>query len=352
MKIAIITPTTIGVGRSPYAQGGQVRAAAFKNFLESRNHRVDMVSFDETYASKIWFYYQCARAYLLDREPEPRLMKKVADKLESRIKRGKYDAVIGVESIYSYVLTRELGCLRIFSWESIGADETYFEQCAKKSVDIRRIRRIGEMELEICRKSDYVIFPWETTENYVRKRIWNGDNFVTVKNGCYPQNKTVSYFSPVAIVSLGNLKHHWSNKELLSYLTRISPYVIDVYGIYGPPRKYHLNYKGFAPSLDILKNYQFGLNTVSKDIYRRNHFSSRILGYLAYGLPVLSPDWMKFSYEVKGVLPYNEKNFVEILEEHSYPDKWEKISKEAYAQALELEWRKVLQPLARMIENR
>jgi hypothetical protein len=278
-------------------------------------------------------------------------MKKVADKLESRIKREKYDAVIGVETTNSYVLTRDLGCLRIFSWESIGAEEIYFEQYAKKRVDVRGIRRIGEMELEICRESDYVIFPWETTENYVRKRIWNGDNFITVKNGCYPQNKTVSYSSPVAIASIGNLKHYWSNKELLSYLTRISPYTIDVYGIYRPPRKYHLNYKGFAPSLDILYNYQFGMNTVSKDIYRRNHFSSRILGYLAYGLPVLSPDWMKFSYEVKGVLPYNEKNFLEILEEYSDPDEWEKISKEAYKQALELDWRKVLQPLARIVES-
>lgn len=343
MKIAIITPTLIG--------GGRARAVAYKNFLQSRNHRVDMVSFDEPLTSEIWFFYQRARAYLLAGK-EPRLMKKIADKLESRIKREKYDAVIGIESLYSYVLTRELGCLKIFSWESMVADEIYFEQYATKDVDLGRIHRLRKMELEICRESDCVIFPWETTENYVRKYIWNGDNFVTVKYGCYPQNKTVSYFSPVAIVSLGNVGSHWSNKELLSYLTCISPYVIDVYGKYRPPRKYHLNYKGFASSHDILCNYQFGLNTISKDNFRRNHHSSRILDYLAYGLPVLSPDWMKFSHEVKGVLPYNEENFLEILEEYSDPDKWEKISKEAHKQALKLEWRKVLQPLVRMIENR
>jgi hypothetical protein len=343
LKIAIIAPTFLG--------GGRARAEAYKNFLQSKNHYVDTVSFDEAYTSEVWYFYQRARAHLLDKEPESRLMKKIADKLESRIKREKYDAVIGVETLFSYVLTRELGCLKIFSWECIGADEIYFQQYVTKNVNLDRIRHLRKMELEICRASGYVIFPWKTTENYVRKYVWNGDNFVTIKYGCHPKNKTVSYFFPVSIVSLGNLRSYWSNKELLSYLTRISPYVIDVYGAYRPPRKYHLNYKGFAPSCDILNNYQFGLNTISKDIFRQNHHSSRILTYLAYGLPVFSPDWLKFSYEVKGVLPYNEDNFVEILEKYSEPDEWNKISKEAYKQALELDWREVLQPLERLIEK-
>jgi hypothetical protein len=279
-------------------------------------------------------------------------MEKIADKLESRIKREKYDAVIGIESLFSYVLTRELGCLKIFSWEAMGAEEIYFEQFVKKSVDLVRIRRLREMELEICRESDYVIFPWETTENFVRKNILDGSNFLTVRYGCYPQSKPVSYFSPPSIVSVGNLKQHWANKELLSHLTSISPYVIDVYGKFKPERKYRLNYKGFAPSLDVLYNYQFGLNTVSKDIFRRNHFSSRPLGYLAYGLPVLSPDWMQFSHQLKGCLVYNEDNFVDTVEKYLEKDCWEKLSEDAFKQARELDWRITLKPLEGIIAQK
>jgi hypothetical protein len=343
LKIAIVAPYLVG--------GGHLRAVAYKNFLQSRNHCVDIVRFDETLASGIWFLYQRARAFLLSKEPERRFMKAIADKLESKIKQEKYDAVIGVETLFSYVLTRELGCLKIFSWEAMGAEEIYFEQYVNRSVDLDRIRRLREMELEICRKSDYVIFPWETTENFVRKNILDGSNFLTVRYGCYPQIKPVSYFSPPSIVSIGNLKQHWANKELLSLLTSISPYVIDVYGKFKPERKYRLNYKGFASSLNVLYKYQFGLNTVSKDIFRRNHFSSRPLSYLAYGLPVLSPDWMQFSHELKGCLPYNEDNFVDLVGKYSDRNLWEKLSREAHTQARELDWNITLKPLEKMISK-
>jgi hypothetical protein len=162
----------------------------------------------------------------------------------------------------------------------------------------------------------------------------------------------VSYFFPASIISLGNLNSYWSNKELLSNLTKISPFRIDVYGKYQPSKRYKLNYKGYASSLDLLYYYQFGLNTVSKDIYRQNHFSSRVLGYLSYGLPVLSPDWMKLSHELKGVLPYNENNFLEVLEKFSDPQEWVKKSNEAHDQAVELNWNEVLKPLDKIISSR
>jgi len=327
--------------------GGFIRIMAYKDFLESKNHYVDLIQFPgESPRSKIWFYYQRALARLHGHEKQH--MKKIIDKLENKIKDENYDVVIGVETPFSYVLTRELGCLKIFSCESLEADELYF---SKKTDDLERIHTFREMELEILMKSDYVIFPWETTKKYVRKYIWNGNNFITIRYGCYPQDKTVSYFFPISIVSLGNLEPNWANKELLSYMTRVSPYIIHVYGRYRPPRKYHLNYKGFAPSLDVLYNYQFGLNTVSKNIFRRNHHSSRIMSYLTYGLPVLSPDWITFSHELKGVLPYNEDNFLDILEEHSDRDRWEKLREEAIEQAHELDWNKTLKPLEKIIER-
>jgi hypothetical protein len=327
--------------------GGYKRIKAFRDFLTSRNHSVDLIQFPgESYATRIWYYYQRAHARL--RGHERRRMTKMADRLEKRINEKKYDVVIGVETTFSYVLTREMKCLKIFSCESLEAEELYF---SKKTSDLGRIRSAREIELEIMMKSDYVVFPWETTENYVRKYVWNGDNFITIRYGCYPQTKPVSYFFPVSIICLGNFASYWSNTELLSYLTRISPYVIDVYGQIRPKRKYHLNYKGFAPSLNIFINYQFGLNTVSKDVFRRNHHASRIMSYLEYGLPVLSPDWMKFSHELKGVIPYNEDNFSELLEKNSVRDQWERLSRDGHQQARELDWRITLKPLEKLIEK-
>lgn len=328
--------------------GGYTRAMAYKNFLQSKNHCVDMICFNEIWQSKMDFFYQRVRAYLSGKGL--RLMEKIADALESRIKNGNYDVVIGVESLFSYVFTRGLSCLKIFSWEAM-VDELYFEPCVKNDSDLHWLRRFGEMELEICTHSDYVVFPWETTENFVRKYVFDGSNFVTIRYGCYPQSKPVSHYFPPSIVSIGNLKDYWSNKELLSHLTSVSPYIIDVYGKFRPERKYKLNYKGFASSLDVLYDYQFGLNTVSSDIYRRNHFSSRPLGCLAYGLPVLSPDWMKFSHEIKGCLPYNEDNFVDLVDKYSERSLWEKLSKEAHTQARELDWNITLRPLEKIISK-
>jgi hypothetical protein len=325
-----------------------LRAIAYKDFLKSKNYSVDMLNVDEIWQSRIHFFYQRGRAYL--RGKEPRLMKKIADKLERKIKEGNYNAVIGVESIPSYVLTRDLKCLKIFSWEAMLADEFYFEARAKKHFDPDRIRRVRAMELEICEKSDYVVFPWETTENFVRKNIYDGTNFMTIRYGCYPKTERVKYSFPPSIVSVGGMQGQCQNAELLSYLTNISPYIIDAYGG-RPERKYRVNYKGFAPSLDVLYNYQFGLNTVSKDIFRRNHFSSRVLAYLAYGLPVLSPDWMQLSHDLKGCLPYNENNFVDLVDQYSDRREWEQLSKEAHAQACELDWNNTLKPLERLITN-
>jgi hypothetical protein len=327
--------------------GGQGRTLAYFRFLQSKNHNVSLINFPgNNLSAKLWYYYQRGRARIQGQDVM--YMKKAADRLEAIVKNGHFDAVICVETPSSYVLSRELGCLKIFSCESLAADELYF---SKGFSDLEQIKKLRSMELEILQGADYVVFPWKTTENYVRKYINDGDNFVTIKYGCYPQNKLASYFYPASIVSLGDLRYYWSNPELFSYLTQISPYVIETYGK-KPSKKYNLNYKGFASSPDILSNYQFGLNTVSKDKFRQNHFSSRIINYLAYGLPVLSPDWMQLSHELKGVLPFNEQNFLEIVDKYSERSEWAKISEAAHNQSIELDWNKVLRPLAELIERK
>ncbi len=277
-------------------------------------------------------------------------MKEIAKRAEKKIIKGNYQAIIGVESLFSYILTKKIDCLKIFSWESMGADEAYFASNSGRSFDPDFIRNYRDIELEICKSSDYVIFPWETTENYVRKNIYDGDNFLTLRYGCHPQDKTAAHFFPASITSVGGLGAYWSNLTLLSYLTRLSPYAIDVYGNPPPDKKYKLNYKGFAPSLAILYKYQFGLNTISTDPFRQNHFSSRILTYLSYGLPVLSPDWMQLSHQLKGCIPYNENNFIDLVNKFSDKTLWDKLSKEAHSQACELDWKNTLKPLETLIQ--
>lgn len=333
LKVLIVGTSKVG--------GASERAIAYKDFLLSKNHAVHLIQFPgEGYVRRLSHYYQRGSARLGGHEK--RYMKEMADNLEKKIRKEAYDVVIGVEASWSYVLTRELRCLKIYSCESPEADELYF---SSKTVDMDRVQSLKEMEVEIMKKSDYVVFPWRTTENYVRRYVWNGSNFVTLKYGCYPKNKFVSYFFPISIVSLGSLWGYWTNKELLSQLTRISPYKIDVYSHYRPPKRYQLNYRGFAPTTDVLYNYQFGLNTVTKDPLRRSHFSSRPLGYLAYGLPVLSPGWMQLSHELKGCVSYTEDNFVDLIDKYSEKDNWEKLSNDAINQARELDWKKTLEPL-------
>jgi hypothetical protein len=337
VKVIIVGPSFVG--------GGSEKARMLSSFLQSIGHQVEIINLPgQTIVDRAWYYYQRVRARLDDHEE--RHMKKTADFIEKRVKKIGCDALICIETQFSYVLARNLSCLKIFSCESLSADELYF---SNGFIDLKRFRNLRKMELEIIMNSDYVLFPWETTENYVRKHIWQGNNLVTIRHGCNPSKIRATHFFPPSIVSLGSLGFYWSNRELLSYLTHLSPYLIDVYGHYKPPSKLAINFKGFASSMDVLSNYQFGLNTLSKDIFRQNHFSSRVLTYLSYGLPVLSPDWMKFSHSLKGVLPYNENNFLEIIEEYSDFEKWIKLSDDAYRQSSELDWHQVLKPLQRII---
>jgi hypothetical protein len=338
LKILIVGASEVG--------GSTETINAYTNFLLSKGHVVNKITVPgNNFPSRVWYYYQRGTARLSGHEK--RHMIKTADLLEKRIRREAYDVVIGVETPQSYVLTRELNCLKIFSCLSLEADQLYF---SSKTVDNERVRTLRAMELEIMEKSDNVIFPWKTTENYVRRNIWNGNNLSTIKYGCYPKDKIASYFFPVSIISFGHLWGYWSNKELLSNLSLVSPYHIDVYSQYKPPRKYHLNYKGRMPMpRELICSYQFGLNTITKDSFRKNHFASRPLGYMAYGLPVLSPDWMQLSKELKGCIPYNESNFVDLVDKYSEKENWEKLSQDAIGQAKELDWRKTLEPLEKMI---
>ena len=60
---------------------------------------------------------------------------------------------------------------------------------------------------------------------------------------------------------------------------------------------------------------------------------------------------MQLSHELKGCLPYNEDNFVDLVDKYSDRNLWEKLSKDAYAQARDLDWNITLKPLEKLISE-
>ena len=106
MKILLIGTSEVG--------GSTETINAYKNFLISKNHVVNKITFPgKQFSSKLWYYYQ--RGFARLRDHEKRHMVKTADVLEKIIRKESYDVVIGIETPWSYVLTRELNCLKIFS---------------------------------------------------------------------------------------------------------------------------------------------------------------------------------------------------------------------------------------------
>lgn len=338
MKILLIGTNKFG--------GGYLRILAYQRFLQSRNHEVSVINIpNENLNDKSYYYYHSVKSQISNNFLY--LVTKIGDFLEKKLSNNKYDAIICVETLFADILTKNLNCLKIFSCESLESEEKYYSGNYKFE-DIYNIR---EKEYEIMDSADYVVFPWKTTEKYVKKYIYNDKKLLTIKYGCYPKNNKPDYFYPFYLISLGSLKWYWSNKELLSHITKNSTYNIHAYGKFKPEEKYKINYMGFAESMDILYKYQFGINTISKDIFRKNHFSSRIINYLAYGLPVLFPEWQEFPKELEGCVPYNEHNIDDVIENYSPKEKWEKLSTEAKNQGLKLDWNHTLKPLEKIVHN-
>ncbi|MFC1864246.1 hypothetical protein ACFLYG_00235 [Chloroflexota bacterium] len=327
--------------------GGCVRLRAVTDFLVSENYQVKVYHYNDV-PIKSRLVYTAQQIF-----GNTTLDERVVAELEDKIKKEVPDVIIAIG--YMDIVLRDFDCLKIFFCEAPATDENYFalaHRSTAKGYDLEYIKELREREINAFNKADYVVFPWECYEEYVRRYVYENDNLLTIRFGCTPQQNAVSFFFPPSIVYLGALGRYWNNMELLSHLSSITPNVIDVYGSPDPARKYNLRYKGIAPTLDVLNNYQFGLNTVSKDILRQNAFSSKILDYLSYGLPCLFPEWQRFPHELKGCVSYNEDNFVEVLEKYSEKSEWQKLSQEAIEQARELSWDKTLQPLLKLIESR
>ena len=101
----------------------------------------------------------------------------------------------------------------------------------------------------------------------------------------------------------------------------------------------------------MLLEYQAGLITCSKDELRRDGFSAKHLQYLAYGLPVLVPEWRRHLDLLDGSIPYNETNFQTVVASLSDESTWRSLSDDAYAEAERRSWDKSLAPLDELVTS-
>jgi hypothetical protein len=130
---------------------------------------------------------------------------------------------------------------------------------------------------------------------------------MTLNFGCTPSEQRAQFAEPPRVVYVGNLSASFNDTPLLIRLAALYPH-IDVYGGPPPDSGLGLNYLGYAPSLDVLSQYQLGLVTVTKDPLRRDGFSSKHLGTSPTACP--SGTGLAALSRLAGFDPYTEQTFV------------------------------------------
>lgn len=346
MKIAIFCYLD-GVANS-------VRAKELEAFLSMRGHHVTLINtFRQDFGTKlekIWFYRLAKARCLITKQDYFRrieYIKRKARVFEKIIEKGGYDVVICELFNDAYVLTKNLRCLKI--WD---CPAPYFAELREAhNIPTKEIDAIEVMEREILQAADHVCFHWDTYTDFMRRSGYKGSNLFTLYWGCHPKKTRATFEYPLKIVYLGNLGGSWIDKPLLQHLVQISGN-IDVFGIPEPENPELLNYKGYAPSIDILRDYQLGLITIDKNNKLHcNGFSAKYLEYISYGLPVLMPEWYNIPNLKSTSISYNEENFSQQVEKYSIREEWQRMSNIAYEQAKKLDWNITLEPLAKIIEQ-
>jgi len=334
----------VGIICSLDGMSNSVRPTEIRRFLETRGHDVTFINTLSPSIITPWFHKRKRlREMLFGTLSLPELMAMRASALEKRLKTHNFDVLICEVALDSYVLTKNLGCLKIYDCPTPLTDEMRHTPGFPR----REAERLRAMELETYKAVDFLTFYWETYVNYVRRNVYDGPNLFTMNYGCHPSPKRATFSQPARIVYMGFLGGYWVNWDLLSHLAASTPN-LDVYGAPESEHTKRLNYKGYASS-DILADYQFGLITITKDELRREGFSAKHIEYIAYGLPVLIPEWRNHLELIGGSIPYNEDNFLQQVERYSDQAEWQAKSDEAYEQAKRLDWDITLRPLEKII---
>jgi len=227
------------------------------------------------------------------------------------------------------------------------AEERYYGGSLSK----KGYEKYKKYEVEMYKRADYIAFHWHTYADFVKKNKYNGSNFIDMSYGVEPKIKRAKYADNPRIIFMGLLNGYWVNLPLLSELCKRYPN-IDVYGGPEPPKHYGINYKGYAPSKDVIAEYQFGLVTISDDPLRKSSFSSKHLEYLSYGLPVLTPSWRQDSLLEGGSIYYNDSDSLgEEIHEYLNADEWIKKSNMSLAIAKKMSWDNALVGLDAVLKD-
>jgi hypothetical protein len=265
--------------------------------------------------------------------------------LASSLPLDEFDMLIGEHPNESELMTSPTSARVLYECPTPWADELYFEGRLTE----RQHRRLRRHEAQIFEHVDYLSFAWETYCSYVMVHYGvSGRNLMQLNWGCSPAPQRARFEDPPRVVLLSSLSSRFINLPLLSRLSELYP--IDVYGGPPPDPSLRLNYRGWAPP-SVLRDYQIGLITCSKDELRRDGFSAKNLAYIAHGLPVLVPAWRRHMHLIRGCVPYDEDTFLSAIDRLSDEREWRRVSDEAYAQALELTWERTLQPLENALRD-
>jgi hypothetical protein len=274
-------------------------------------------------------------------------LKRNSQKIFEFLKNKNYKIIICETAMDSYIFMRNLNAVKILDLPAPFIEELYYGNLISK----KKYEELIKRERELFQEVDFLSFHWHTYVDYVKNNLYNDKNLQVLNWGCdpRPKGKLAKFCDKPKVIFLGYLEGYWVNLPLLSELSKIYP--IDVYGGPKPNKKWGLNYKGYAPTLDVLSNYQFGLVTITKDKLRRDSFSSKHLEYLSYGLPVLTPEWRKDSILDDVSIYYNETTFLEKIQKFSKKDVWELMSKRSYKRSRDLKWRSNFKPLIKFLRS-
>jgi hypothetical protein len=275
--------------------------------------------------------------------------------IAARVREAKFDIVIGIENGEVF-LERLPGCKKVFFANAPCAHEVYFSRAsANEPFELEDIRQLQDRELAIFASVDLLTFAWNTHVAYTREHLYDGKNLVPHPGlgwfGCTPRQTVSDYWYPPSFVFLGWMERYWVNMELLSILSSSVPYVLDTYGPQAPRPERKLRYKGVALDERVVCKYKFGVSTASREPLRQWGFASKVLTYLEYGLPSFSPEWQRFSHQLRGVIPYAPESYASLVEEYSEKGKWDSTSRACLEQAAELSWESVLKPLVLLLES-
>lgn len=231
--------------------------------------------------------------------------------------------------------------IQILDLPSPQAEEKYYGGL----ITNKTYRKYKKYEVKMYSRADHISFHWHTYAEYVKAHKYNGANFIDMSYGVNQKSFKAKYNAEPKIIFMGLLKGSWVNLSLLGELCR-SNKNIDVFGGPKPPISYGINYKGYAPTKDIMQEYQFGLITISKDPLRKNSFSSKQLEYMSFGLPVISPSWRRDKLLDDATIYYDDVNdFAKKVGIFTKKNRWDEKSNKSIILSKQLSWQKAFRSL-------